>query len=397
MSDSRPTVLIVDDALVMRGVLSGYLKERFEVVGDAGNGADAVQAAAELKPDLILMDVTMPVMDGIEATRRITEADPTQDVVILSAVSTGESVKAGMAAGARDYLFKPVNPSELVQVLDRLVRQKKERQAVPDEDAGGRPGNGVWSFLSAKGGDGGSTLLLGLANELMTMGGKVAVVDADLVFGDLGLYLGIGAAKRPLAMVLEAASTFDAESAVESVVKHPSGLHVVARSPTEKPIYDADAGRLSAVVQFLATRFDYVLVDHPAGTPDGLLPVLDASRYIFPVGRGLPESIKNLGVLVETLRLCRLVAPRVQPVLTRTSRAVAEGAATQMGVPVREYFPNDLQSVDEAVRERMPVTRVAPRSEYTQAIRDFLASALEIPVDTSPPSEGGFLSRIFGG
>ncbi len=110
------TVLIVDDQPLQRYGFRMLLDGTPEttVVGEAGNGADAVRAAESLRPDVVLMDVRMPGMDGIEATRRITAAGDRTRVLIMTTFALDEYVYAGLRAGASGFLLKDARPEELI-------------------------------------------------------------------------------------------------------------------------------------------------------------------------------------------------------------------------------------------------------------------------------------------
>ncbi len=102
-------VLIVDDALFMRSMIRDILLTtgRFEIVGEAANGREAVQKFEELRPQLVTMDIVMPELDGIEATREILRRDPAATVIMCSALGQEALVIESMNAGARDFIVKP--------------------------------------------------------------------------------------------------------------------------------------------------------------------------------------------------------------------------------------------------------------------------------------------------
>ena len=112
-------VLIVDDAAFMRSMIADIVEkdEAFEVVGQASTGAEAVERYRELKPDLVTMDIVMPEMDGIEATRQIVEEDPEARIVMCSALGQEALVIESIAAGARDFIVKPFTAEKVLQVL----------------------------------------------------------------------------------------------------------------------------------------------------------------------------------------------------------------------------------------------------------------------------------------
>ncbi|MEU6778333.1 response regulator transcription factor [Nonomuraea angiospora] len=112
-------VLVVDDQQLMREGLVALLDlvDDVEVVGDAGDGEQALRLVAELRPDVVLMDLRMPVMDGVEATRRIARAHPEVAVVVLTTYDDDRSVDSALLAGACGYLTKDAGRVEIAAAL----------------------------------------------------------------------------------------------------------------------------------------------------------------------------------------------------------------------------------------------------------------------------------------
>ena len=129
-SNSHPvagvlSVLVVDDALFMRSMIRDILTNtgRFEVIGEAANGREAVEKYEQLKPGLVTMDIVMPELDGIEATREILRKDPHATVIMCSALGQEALVIESIAAGARDFIVKPFSPEKVIRVVDSLTRR----------------------------------------------------------------------------------------------------------------------------------------------------------------------------------------------------------------------------------------------------------------------------------
>jgi DNA-binding NarL/FixJ family response regulator len=117
-------VLIADDQALVRGGFRMILeaKEDMEVVGEAGDGAEAVALVERLQPDVVLMDVRMPGVDGIEATRRIAESGSSARIVILTTYDVDEYVFSALRAGASGFLLKDVRPAELTEAVRVIAR-----------------------------------------------------------------------------------------------------------------------------------------------------------------------------------------------------------------------------------------------------------------------------------
>ncbi len=114
-------VLVVDDASFMRMRCAKLLREHGYEVVEAVNGADAVEKYQQSRPDLVLMDITMPVMDGIEAVKAIRQHDPAARIIMVSAVGQQSMVLAAIEAGAMDFVVKPFQPDRVLQAVQNAV------------------------------------------------------------------------------------------------------------------------------------------------------------------------------------------------------------------------------------------------------------------------------------
>jgi DNA-binding NarL/FixJ family response regulator len=118
----RVRILVVDDHLMLREALVGMLElTGFEVVGAVGDGADATSLAAELLPDVVLMDLSMPVLNGLVATRLLREVTPATAIVVFSAFDSAELKRQALAGGAVAYLVKDCTTERLRATLDGAV------------------------------------------------------------------------------------------------------------------------------------------------------------------------------------------------------------------------------------------------------------------------------------
>jgi len=115
-------VLVVDDAAFMRKVLGDALASGgHEVVGEAGNGAEAVQRFQELRPELTTLDITMPEKDGLAALAEIMAIDPAARVVMCSALGQETKVLESIKLGAKDFVVKPFQPSRVLEAVQRVL------------------------------------------------------------------------------------------------------------------------------------------------------------------------------------------------------------------------------------------------------------------------------------
>jgi two-component system chemotaxis response regulator CheY len=115
-------VLVVDDAAFMRKLVSDVLtKGGHEVVGEAGNGTEAVDRYAELRPEVTTLDITMPEKDGLAALREIIQLDPAARVVMCSALGQETKVLESIKAGAKDFVVKPFQPDRVLEAIGKAL------------------------------------------------------------------------------------------------------------------------------------------------------------------------------------------------------------------------------------------------------------------------------------
>lgn len=115
-------ILVVDDAAFMRMMIKDILtKNGYNVVGEAENGAKALEKYSELKPDLVLMDITMPEVDGIQALKNIKGSDPDAKIIMCSAMGQQAMVIEAIQGGAKDFIVKPFQPDRVLEAVKKVV------------------------------------------------------------------------------------------------------------------------------------------------------------------------------------------------------------------------------------------------------------------------------------
>lgn len=115
-------ILLVDDAAFMRMMLKDILtKNGYNVVGEAENGEDAIAKYTDLKPNLVVMDITMPKMDGIQAAKAIKTSDPNALIIMCSAMGQQAMVIEAIQAGAKDFIVKPFQPDRVLEAIKKVI------------------------------------------------------------------------------------------------------------------------------------------------------------------------------------------------------------------------------------------------------------------------------------
>ncbi|XGI83127.1 chemotaxis protein CheY [Halorutilales archaeon Cl-col2-1] len=114
-------VMVVDDSEFMRNLLKQILEDEFEIVGEAENGVEAVEMYEEEQPDLVMMDIVMPIRDGIEATAEIKDMNPDANVIMCTSVGQEEKMRKAVEAGADGYITKPFQKPSVMEAIDDVL------------------------------------------------------------------------------------------------------------------------------------------------------------------------------------------------------------------------------------------------------------------------------------
>jgi pilus assembly protein CpaE len=304
-------VLIVDDIPETRENLRKLLafETDIEVVGAASTGREGLEIATAKRPDIVLMDINMPDMDGITATEEIMKKVPAAGVVMMSVQSESDYLRRAMLAGARDFLTKPISGDDLYTTIRRVydlneqarltaqqsqVTGGQEKKKKPGQSGGGH----IIAIYSPQGGTGVTTVATNVATALMSEGTRVALVDADLQFGDVGVFLNLQA-NYNIMDIVGSLQDLDEDLIENVMVTHGSGLRVLLSpsSPEEaEKVAPQDVGE---VVTRLASRFDYLLVDLPHSLTDATLSIMDAAERIVLVTTPTLPSIKNARIILD--------------------------------------------------------------------------------------------------
>ncbi|HET7735517.1 MAG TPA: response regulator, partial [Nocardioidaceae bacterium] len=233
-------VLIVDDIPETRDHLTRLLSsdQEIDVAGTAGSGEDAIRFAMDLRPDVIVMDINMPGMDGVAAAEIISQRLPTSPIIMMSVHGEAEQLRRAIAAGAREFLVKPFSADEFAttikRVYERELGRREQLQAVMPAvtAASGGPETAeedhqVVAVFSPKGGAGRTTIATNLAVALQReTGGRVCLVDANLQFGDVGVLLNLNPKNRSVIDAVEGGEP-DADLLNSVVIDHSTGIRVL--------------------------------------------------------------------------------------------------------------------------------------------------------------------------
>ncbi len=309
------TILLVDDIPETRENIKKLLsfEADFKVVDTAGTGREGVEKAKEHRPNIVIMDINMPDMDGIQATKLINEAVPTAAVIMMSVQNDPDYMRRAMLAGARNFLTKPIAMDELYSTIRTVHERYKSlaaqyaaaaqitdlRQTVKKASEGDRPGHIVLVY-SPQGGVGTTTIAISLASGLMKEGIRVLLVDADLRFGDIQAILNLPTQSTMVDLV-EEVDDLDIDLFENIIATHDSGLKVLlgpARPEFAEPIRNRPHA-LAEILQKVSGNYDFIVVDTATTLDEMLLALMDAATKVILVGVPTLPCVKNIRFVLD--------------------------------------------------------------------------------------------------
>ena len=366
-------VLIVDDIPETRDHLTKLLgfESDIDVVGSAASGAEAISLATSLSPDVVLMDINMPDMDGITATESLGRAVPSASVVMMSVQGEADYLRRSMLAGAREFLVKPFSSDELTASIRQVHSREREKasrmaSAAPAQGSGpvgtnpsGEPGQ-VVAVFSPKGGVGRTTVAVNMSVAAATeLGKKVVLVDGSFQFGDVGVLLNLNPKNKSIADLvpeLEQAGN-EVESIDTFVINHSAGIRVLLAPPSPEMAELITPSGIKRVIEALRLTHDLVVVDCTAFFNDTTLAILDSADIILTMLSLEITSIKNMRLFLEVADQLGYEAGKVRLVLNRADSTLGirvSDAEHSIGRKVDETIVSDGRSVVYALNRGVP-------------------------------------------
>ena len=381
-------VLVVDDIASTRDNLKKLLsfEEDIEVVGTAADGREGIEVSRQLQPHVVLMDVNMPVMDGISATEALAVELPQCPVVIMSVQGERDYLRRAMQSGAREFLIKPFTGDELVASIRRVYDLEAKKGAYnpkveappPDVES---PGAKVCVVLSGKGGCGKTFVAINLAVALrVETGARVCLVDLDLQFGDIGVMMNLDHAKT-ITELVDGAGTLDWEFVDDVLADGPLGLRILLGpfSPEYGDLVRAE--HVHQIVDILRREFDYVVVDTGSQLSEATLEAIDLSDQVIVVGALTIPAIKDTRLMLKMLESLRVDRSHISVVVnSHDAHAVYDTATIERNLkfPVTLQLPSEPRLVGGSIHRASPLVVTHPDSEIADLLKG-LARSMRSP------------------
>lgn len=418
-------IMIVDDIPQTRKDLIRllYFEEDMKVVGEAENGQEALEKMGELQPDVVLMDINMPQMDGITATEKACQLFPQVAVVIISIQGESEYLKKAMVAGARDYLVKPLSSDEMSLTIRSVYKQQQLRRssqyeieplppllrhdqaeaekraegstkpAIAEEKSDGK----VVVVFAGKGGCGKTTIAINLAVALaQNQKKRVALVDYDLQFGDIAVMLNLSDGHNLSQLVQSTESITEADLA-GYLIRHFSGIDILPA-----PLFPQDAEYVTTehadnILQLLKLQYDYIIVDTASLFNDVNLQVLElAEQIMLVVTRDIP-TIKNAKTSLNILETLNY-RDKIRVVLNRSNQDLGvevPDLETGLEITVSHQITSDEKAVISAINKGAPVTVSHAAAEISKDFRRLGERLVNGQRLGGAEKQKGIITRIF--
>jgi pilus assembly protein CpaE len=394
------SILIVDDIPETRENLRKllYFEPDIEIVGTANNGQEAIVEAKRLQPNIVLMDINMPDMDGITASQEISRVAPATQVIMMSVQSEADYLRRSMLAGAMDFLTQPFTSEELSNSIHRVYEMGASRRAAapvaaktdvttaaPAATAGRRRTSRgrVVLIYSPKGGTGCSLVASNLAIALaQATSKKVALVDASLQFGDIGVLLNLQGSNS-IADATKRIDEMDSDLLSALTTLHPSGIRVLAAPPTPVASERITPAGFKTVLAQLQKDFDYVVLDSWSYLDDIVLAAIDLAERILIVMTPEIPSIKSTKQFFEIADALDFPSERIDLILNKVvprDGIRSDQIENNMKHKILAQFEFEPKGVRQTINQGFPLILAQPNHPLSQGfirLAQYEVTALE--------------------
>ena len=383
-------ILIIDDDLDTLRLVGLMLQRQGYQISAATNGQQGLDKAFEEYPDLILLDIMMPDMDGYEVTRRLRRNPSTMETPILmfTAKTQLDDKVIGFEVGANDYLTKPTHPSELQARVKTLLSRANEKKEVAAADGSGNRGY-VIGVLGARGGLGTTSLAVNLAASLQART-RSDVIVAEMLPGQGALALDLGAVdSHGLAELLciTKINEITREKVHDSLVSHVSGLKLLLSSDRPRDMHLINqTANYEFLIRRLASLSRFLVLDLGVGLQpfaDKILPMCDEIMIVI---EGVPNTIIHAKALIEDIGALGIQKKSVHVVLNNRVRSDTQLPSSQVQNKLEHEILTTLTPAPElfvqATRMQTPAVICQPDSLTARQITklvDFITERETLP------------------
>lgn len=395
-------VMLVSKSDRVLDTVSGYINAdtELEVLGEAKNGESALEKVENLSPDILVIHKTQGDTDTISLAERIIKLKPRTFVILITDNYTVDELKKANAVGCHNIIPFPENDREICDAIHRVYNAESGRIAALDSTQRVVWSSKVISVFSAKGGLGKTTIAANLAVSLAEKNKKVALVDLDLQFGDVSIFMD-AEPKDTIADLVQDVDFSSIDSVRSYMTVHPSGVHLICapKSPEYADIVTGE--KVQSLIGLLRSYYDYVIIDTATSFSDATLSALESSSQILFV-TGLDISIlKNsktaMGIL-ESLGQKKKIRTIINRAIEINSISTAD-VQRIVDAPILSRIPSDYMMAVAALNRGQPFVQSAPKAKLSLAIKDIadkiISGADNFDIQQLTPKERRALMRKY--
>lgn len=433
MANEIINILLVDDVDDIRETTRRtlVLEPDFKVIGSVNRGLEGIRLAKELKPDVIIMDINMPDIDGIAATKQITEAVPTTAVIMMSINHETNYMRSAMMAGARNFLTKPASHADLSNTIRTVYKEYEpirrsykridenvlqaammdSKQTASHE--GKREGHVIVCF-SPKGGVGTTTVATNIASALTSRNTKVLLVDADVQFGDINVFLNLKSQSTVLSL-LKNLDDIDVDLFENILETHASGVKVL-RAPDRPELADEiiqNPTSISQIVEKVRYFYDYIIIDTASRLDEISVPLCELATMILVVSTPTLPSIRSVHAVLGVFDLLygtEKAKEKIRLVLSKVSEE-RKNSGPRTSIPkevivkhlkrdVYASIPDDEKIILQAINKGTPVIAFerekSPSKELIQLAQQLRKDLSGEEIASTPEEEKRSGFGLFG-
>lgn len=351
-------VIVVDDVSEMREMIDKMLQSStldYELVGLCDGAQSAFDLLSRSRVDIVLMDINMPGMNGLEATALITDKYPSVQVIMMSVQHESEYLKKAMLAGAKAYVMKPIDMDELVDTIrttyDRRLNIEKQTPATQSHEAK------IISFFSAKGGVGKTVTSLNLGGMLCDKyKKKVLLIDMDLQFGDVALMVN-KQNELTIKELVDESPIKSIEVIMPYLFKFNQNFHMLFAPKDPESAEYISSDQIKNIIDILKYHYDIILIDTGVNYNDTTLSVLDVSDKVIVMTSLEVTSLKNTKLSLKVMQSLNYSNDKVKLLV---SMATEKYGVTKANVQkafsydIIGYLPEDEKLVRNAINTGVP-------------------------------------------
>ncbi|MFN8384241.1 MAG: response regulator [Anaerolineales bacterium] len=379
-------ILIIDDDVDTLRLVGLMLQRQGYLISAASNGSQGLAKAFEERPDLILLDVMMPDMDGYEVTRRLRKNPATVSIPILmfTAKTQLDDKVTGFEVGADDYLTKPTHPTELQAHVKALLARAAPKDAGSNIATALHEQHGyVIGVLSTRGGLGVSTLASNLAAGIFTRA-QTDVILAELTPGQgtLGMDFGMPNQKGLTEILQGNPVEVTREKVQSSLIPHNSGIKLLLASENPRDVtLTSQVQNYEALTARLASLSRFVILDLGIGLPTFVQKLLPMCNECMVVLEGVPGTIQHTKLLLEEITALNVDSKKITVILNNRQRTEAQMAWTsvqeKLGHPITATLTPAPELFLQAARMQTPAVMSQPTNMTSQQFLKIADSVIE--------------------